>query len=199
MKNLTVADILPNEAYLRQRDQRLRAIIALKERRRVAVGDRISLAFENRETARHQIQEMCRVERITDPARVAEEVAVYNSLIPGDGELSATLFVEITDQAAIKPTLDRLIGLDRPGVLTLHIGEGRAIDAVWEAGHSEEGRIAAVQFVRFPLPPEARTAFLGGSRAALRIEHPAYRAFTVVPDVVAAELRGDLGDLDDEA
>jgi hypothetical protein len=139
MKKLSPADILPNDVYLRQREERVRAIITLKERRRVAVGDLVSLTFENRVTARHQIQEMCRVERITDPAMVAAEVEVYNSLIPGPGELSATLFIEIADSAAIKPTLDRLIGLDRPGVLTLHIGDSFSIDAVWEPATARPG------------------------------------------------------------
>ncbi len=193
MRKLTPADVLPTDAYLRVRQERLRAIIALKARRRVEVGGTLSLTFENRDTALHQVHEMCRVERITAPEKVAEEVAVYNTLIPDSGELSATLFVEIPDRDAIKPTLDRLIGLDRPGVLTFHVGDAHTLDAIWEEGHSEEGRIAAVQFVRFRFPEAARRAFLDGTRGALRVDHPAYRAFAVIPDEVAAELRGDLG------
>ena len=52
---------------------------------------------------------MCRVEGVRDPAGVAEELDVYNELVPGPGELSATLFIEITDAPQIRPELDRLL------------------------------------------------------------------------------------------
>ena len=42
-----------------------------------------------------QIEEMLRAEHITDETRIAEEIAVYNSLVPEPGQLSATLFIEI--------------------------------------------------------------------------------------------------------
>ena len=43
---------------------------------------------------------------------IAEEVAVYNELVPGPHELSATLMIEIPDRARIRPELDRLVGID---------------------------------------------------------------------------------------
>ena len=64
-------------------------MIALKDRRRISVGDHLTFLFENRETVLYQIQEMMRIERIVKPEEVAHEVATYNELIPGDGELSA--------------------------------------------------------------------------------------------------------------
>ena len=70
-------------------------IIEKKKRRRLAVGDKVSLVFENRDTVVFQIQEMLRAERITDLDKIREEIAVYNELIPNPGELSATLFLEI--------------------------------------------------------------------------------------------------------
>ena len=45
-------------------------VIALKRLRRVTVGEHLSFVFENRDTVLFQIQEMCRVERITDDARI---------------------------------------------------------------------------------------------------------------------------------
>jgi hypothetical protein len=80
------------------REDRRRRVIALKERRRVEVGPYLSFVFENRETLLFQIQEMCRAERIIDDARIQEEIDVYSALLPGPGELSATLFIEIADK-----------------------------------------------------------------------------------------------------
>ena len=51
-------------------------------------------------------------ERITDEARIQDELDVYNALLPRPGELSATLFIEITDKEQIQPVLEYHI-LDR--------------------------------------------------------------------------------------
>src|SRR6266705_4819830 len=53
----------------------------------------------------------------------------------------------------------------------------------FEAGHSDEerGKLSAVHFVRFALPPEARERFVT-SEVALVVEHPNARARTVLSD-----------------
>ena len=86
------------------------AIIEHKRERRVPVGDRVTLVFEDRETLRWQVLEMARVEQIRDRDALQRELDVYNELVPGEDELSATLFVEIPDLERIRPELDRLIG-----------------------------------------------------------------------------------------
>ena len=98
MKQLIQTDLLSMADYERQREQFRSQIIALKQRRRISVGPLITLVFENRETLRFQTQEMIRVERILEPHKVQEELDVYNVLMPGSGELSATLLIEITEQ-----------------------------------------------------------------------------------------------------
>ena len=69
------------------------------------LGGKVPLASSSR-TARRcwfQIQEMCRAERIADDAKVREEIDVYNALLPGPRELSATLFIEIPEDMALYP------------------------------------------------------------------------------------------------
>jgi hypothetical protein len=168
-----------------------RAVIALKARRRVAVGDRLSFLFENRETVLFQIQEMIRAERIVADDRVQEEIDVYNDLIPGPGELSATMMIEIEDRDAIQPILDGLLGIDSGEFVQLRIGD-HVVPGVFEAGHSREDRIAAVHFVRFPLPAAARRA-LAGAPAALVVAHPNYRARAELSADTRQELLADLG------
>jgi hypothetical protein len=157
MRPIAPDEILNLYDYEKVRDERRRAVIALKSERRVGVGRYLSFVFENRETVWFQIQEMIRAERIVDEGRIAEEVAVYNTLLPRPGELAATMFIEIGEPARIKPVLDTLLGIDVGGHVRLEVGP-HAIPGVFEAGHSDEelGKLSAVHFVRFALPPAPR-------------------------------------------
>jgi hypothetical protein len=105
MKKIILDDILGFSAYEKVRQEFRQDIIAKKRNRRVAVGDKVSLVFENRDTVIFQIQEMLRAERIADLDKVREEIAVYNELIPNAGELSATMFLEIEDQSHLREDL----------------------------------------------------------------------------------------------
>ena len=193
MQKLSVTDVLPLDEYLTVRDEMRARVRAERARRRISVGDRVSLHFENRDTVLFQIEEMIRVETIRDPGKLAEEVRVYNDLIAGDGELRATFFVEITDRARIKADLDSLIGLETEG-LAMRIGSER-VAAEFEPGHAREDRISAVHFVRFQLTPSQRRHIAAGDVAVeVEIDHPHYRARArLSPDTLAA-LAADLGE-----
>ncbi len=175
MQKVTLDEIVGLERYERIRNEFRRHIIDLKKNRRVTVGDLITFVFENHETVLFQIQEMLRVERITDLDKVRFEVDTYNELVPAEGELSATMLIEITQQERIRPELVRLIGIDK--AVSVHIGDRFRIPAVFEPGRSKEDNLSAVQYVRFPFPPEARTAFRDERQEAMIvIDHPNYQA-----------------------
>ncbi len=193
MKKLTVDVVLPLDDYLPVRDEMRTRVRRERALRRVPVGDRVSLHFENRDTVLFQIEEMVRVETIRDPEKLAEEVRIYNDLIADDGELRATFFVEITDRARIKSDLDSLIGLETQG-LSLLIGDER-IPAEFEPGHAREDRISAVHFVRFQLTPQQRRALAAGDApVAIEIDHPSYRARAELSAETRAALAADLGE-----
>src|SRR5581483_10099070 len=82
MRKLTTADLKSLDEYEKVRPILRRQIIELKEIRRVALGDNISIVFENFQTMQWQTQEMLRAERITSPEAIQEEVDTYNELIP---------------------------------------------------------------------------------------------------------------------
>ncbi|HEY3066090.1 MAG TPA: DUF3501 family protein [Methylomirabilota bacterium] len=192
MRPLEPGDVLPLDAYERARDDHRRRIIELKKRRRVDVGRYLSFVFENRDTVWFQVQEMCRAERIVDPQRVAEEVEVYNALLPRVGELAATMFIEIPDAIQIKPVLDKLLGIDTRDYVRLEVGPQIVVGA-FEHGHSDEerGKISAVHFVRFALPAAAWRAF-ATQEVALVVQHPNERARAVLDADTKRALAEDL-------
>jgi hypothetical protein len=189
MKKVILDDILGFSAYDKVREEFRQNIIAKKKNRRVAVGDKVSLVFENRDTVIFQIQEMLRAERIADLDKVREEIAVYNELIPNAGELSATMFLEIEDQSHLREDLLKFLGIDEAVALKVgsHVVPGR-----FEEGRSKEDKISAVQYVRFPFDAQAQSAFLGGAKAELVIEHPNYRASVTLAPEVQKSLAEDL-------
>jgi hypothetical protein len=189
MKKIVLDDILGFAAYEKVREDFRRRIIALKEARRVPVGDKVTLVFENRDTVIFQIQEMVRAERIADLDKIREEIEVYNQLIPEPGELSATLFLEITEQSHLREELLKFLGVDE--TVYLHAGS-HSIHARFEAGHSKEDKISAVQYVKFPFSEEARMAFIKGEEAAVVIDHPNYQARAVIDSKTRQSLVKDL-------
>ena len=194
MNPLTHTELIPHDEYERQRETYRQSIIDLKRRRRIGIGEKITLVFENRETLRFQVQEMIRVERIFDPQKVQEELDVYNALLPGIGELSATLLIELTDPETMKHWLDLFMGLDHGQKLGLRAGGDVAYGA-FEGGHSHETKISAVHFVRFR-PTSAMVQAIGDSaaRVALTVHHAGYNAEAEVPWSMRQEWLLDLGE-----
>jgi hypothetical protein len=191
MQRIRLDEVKNLYEYEKVREAVRREVIALKALRRIPVGDRLSFVFENRQTVLFQIQEMIRAERIVADARIQDEIDVYNDLIPGPGELSATLFIEIEDKERIKPELDRFMRIDEGRHVWLQVGREFAIAGEFEAGHSKEDKLAAVHFVRFAFPEPARRAFAREPVAQV-VEHPGYRARTELSEEARSALLEDL-------
>lgn len=192
MNRLTQSDVLSLADYETRRPTIRDEIIALKKRRRISVGPLVTLVFENRRTLRFQIQEMIRAERIVEPANVQDELDVYNALLPQPGELSATVMIEITDEGRMKELLDSFQNFDRPGTLAIRV-QDHAACAEFEAGHSKEGKISAVHFVRFQMPPACVQALKAAdARASITINHEHYVAEATVPFALREEWLKDL-------
>ena len=189
MNKVALKDIVGNAAYERVREESRQRIIELKRHRRVSVGDKVSLVFENRDTVIFQIQEMMRAEKISDLDKIREEIEVYNELIPVPGELSATLFLEIEDQTHLREELLKFLGIDE--AVYLKIGN-HSIHARFEEGRSKKDKISAVQYVKFPFSEAALEALFKGEKAELVIDHPNYQASTVIEPGTRQSLVEDL-------
>jgi Protein of unknown function (DUF3501) len=189
MKKVDLGDISGNAAYEKVREKSRQRIIELKRRRRISVGDQVTLVFENRDTVIFQIQEMMRAEKISDLDKIREEIEVYNELIPAPGELSATLFLEIEDQSHLREDLLKFLGIDE--AVYFKVGN-HSIHARFEEGRSKEDKISAVQYVRFPFPEPALQAFITGETAELVIDHPNYKARAPIEPGTRQSLMEDL-------
>jgi len=190
MRPITSADIRGPALYAGFRDDLRQRVIAHKRDRRILLGDRVSLVFEDRLTLIFQIEEMLRAEHISEPAKVQDEIDVYNALLPASDSLSATLFLELPPDADARVELGRLVGLDEHVVL--HIG-AHAIRAAFEPGRSDHDRISAVQYLRFPVDAAARAALdTPGTALVLEIDHPNYRQRSELTEATRASLAKDL-------
>lgn len=193
MKPLSRDELIPYADYEVQRSAFRDRLIELKRRRRISLGPRITLLFENRLTVQFQVQEMIRAERIVQPEKVQHELDVYNAQLPAEGELSATLFIEITGSDRIKEELDAFQGIDRGDTLAIRAG-GQTLYGLFEGGHSKEDKISAVHFLRFPLTAAFRNRLAAKEgELSLTIRHRHYRAEAAVPEALRQEWLADLG------
>ena len=182
-------DILGPKLYAPVREDFRKRVMDLKRHRRVSVGDRVTLVFENRDTLRFQIEEMARAESIVSDEGIQAEIDVYNSIMPDAGSLSATLFLEIPRDEDPKAALHRFIGIDEH--VTLVIGPHR-LRAAFEPGRQEADRISAVQYTRYALDDAARAALrTAGTPVAIEIDHPSYRHRQALSEEMRASLAAD--------
>jgi hypothetical protein len=193
MSKLTLSDISDLRAYERERDDFRRDVIALKRRRRVALGEFVTLLFENEMTIRFQIQEMARAEKIIDDEAIETELRIYNPLIPEPGQLCATLFIELTSKDALMRWLPCLVGIERS--VALRLSDGGLVRAVVDEDHEKqltrEETTASVHYVRWQLTREQVERFVAGP-VTLVANHAQYAFETPLSADTLAELATDL-------
>jgi hypothetical protein len=193
---LTVDDIVDLRAYERERAEFRQRIIDLKKTRRVTLGPILTILFENTETMRWQVQEMARAERMLRDEQIAHEVDTYNQLIPDAGELSGTLFLELTSDEALREWLPKLVGIEFHIAFALSDGSrvpGRPSDED-EERLTRDDTTAAVHYLRFRFTPEQLRAFAEGA-VRVTVDHPEYTYEVTLDDVQHAALAADLTDL----
>jgi len=192
---LVLGDIADLRAYGREREAFRAEVIALKRLRRVAIGPLVTVVLENRTTVRFQIQEMARAEKMVTDEQIEGELAVYNPLIPAPGELSMTMFIELTSETELREWLPRLVGVERSVLVRVGDGddehvEGALLDPDHERQLTRDNVTASVHYVRVVLP-EALRAGLVEHRVRLEIDHPEYRHATELGRETKASIAAD--------
>lgn len=192
-RKLTLADIADVRAYERERDQFRAAVMETKRKRRLSFGTIITMMFENRDTMLLQIQEMARVEKLATDDEIQVEIDTYNPMIPEPGQLTATVFLELTSDDQMREWLPKLVGIERSFVIVLPNGDRvRSITEEAHAGQlTREEATAAVHYIRFEFTPEQVDSFADGP-VRIEIEHPDYLEAVELSETTRRELLTDL-------
>ncbi len=157
----------------------------------MTLGEHLAVTFENRDSVLLQIQEMLRTERITSEPAIAHEITTYNDLVPGEDELSVTLWVQIPD----KPLRDRLLvelaGLEDTVRVDVD-GKSFEVKGPRPDGYMA-GRTTAVHYLKAKLTPEAAAAIKAKTaKVTLSVEHPGHPARVELERATIAKLAEDL-------
>ena len=191
---IAVAELWPLELYEERREAFRSRAMAERAVRRVAIGEHLTLLFENRLTIFYQIMEMLRSEKMIDQASRQHELDSYNPLISDAGNLRATLLVEYAERAERDAQLRVLHGLERQ--LWLGIGAGERSMAIANEDQTyqmDEGRTAAVHYLRYPLSAAMRRAADAGATICCGAEHPHYACDSgALPAATRRALQADL-------
>ena len=196
MTPLRREDLYDLQAYAAERPAFRARVLAHKRLRRLTLGAHASLLFEDRLTVQYQVQEMLRIEGITDAAGIQDELNAYAALIPAGSDLRATLLLEYADTDACAAALARLGGIAR-GVHLEIAGMGRAItftddDAAATAGGTQSAaKAAAVHALRFAFDPAQIAALRAGAALAVVCDDPRMPARAEVPAGMQAALLQD--------
>jgi hypothetical protein len=181
------------EAYSRGRKEFRAKVMAHKRNRKVALGDHVTLIFEDELTIRYQVQEMLRAERIFEEEGINGELEAYNPLIPDGRNFKATMMIEYPDVDERKVALAQLKGIeDRTWVQVEGSPRVFAI-ADEDLERENEEKTSSVHFLRFELTEEMAKALKYGVGLSIGIDHPAYQAaLDPVPLNIRNALAADL-------
>lgn len=194
MKRIQRDQVLPHGQWDAVRPVLRPLFIIEKERRRLHVGEHLTLLFENAQSVWYQVEEMLRVERIADPDLVQHEIDTYNELVPGAGELSATMLIEYAEAAERDAALKELVGLERH--VWFRIGE-RRVEAQFDAAQIGDDAVSAVQFVRFAVggrSGERLVELAAAGSVAIEVDHPHLCVRAPIGAELARALATDLGE-----
>jgi hypothetical protein len=190
VRKLTHADIKDLREYEREREGFRAEVIATKKKRRIPLGDLMTIVFENATTMRFQIQEMARAERMLRDEEIAHEIETYNELVPNEGELVGTLFIEITDIDALREWLPRLTRVQEHIAIEIGGTQVPAEEVDADRLTREETITSTVHYLRFRFTDAQRAAFRDGP-VAIVVQHANYQARTDLNDEQRDELLGD--------
>ncbi len=155
MLPLTVDDLLPLEEYVGRRREYFDSHRRYIDRyRRVRIGPRLTLIFENRQTLWFRVQEIVRIARLSQIGEVQQELNLYNRLLPGRNLLQAALLIEVPDEAQLLKELANWQNLEGAH-LSLRLGRETCPSHLVTC-RPEDRCVGTSHWVQFHLPPGAR-------------------------------------------
>jgi hypothetical protein len=184
--------LLTLEAYAKVRKTMRAEAIAHRKLRSVALGEHVTLQFEDEHTIRRQIQEMLHIEKIFDEEGIQSEIDAYGPLVPDGSNWKATMLIEYPDPHERKRELARLIGVEDRVFVEI---EGHArVYAIADEDLDRENdeKTSSVHFVRFEFEARQREAIRAGAAVKLGCDHRNYPSHVQIAPETLAALAGDL-------
>ena len=173
-REIQKSDIMPLDAYIKDRKELRKNIVNFKKNRRVALGPYATFYFESYETMLAQVQEMLYIEKGGDE-QLHDELIAYNPLIPNGKELTATLMFEIDNPISRAAFLGKVGGIEEMVFMKIN---GETVKAVPEEDvdrTSAEGKASSVQFIHFNFTDEQIQKFKSSDvNIELGVDHREY-------------------------
>jgi hypothetical protein len=189
MSKIEINTLWSLEDYSKIRKDFRQDVMQHKKNRRIALGDNLSLIFEDEKTIRYQVQEILRVEKTFESESIQDELSVYNPLIPDGKNFKCTMMIEYSDPEIRKARLRDLKGIETKVWVKV---EGR--ERIWSIADEDlerenDEKTSAVHFLRFELDEEMVKALKYGVSLSVGVDHPEY---SVSIDPLAIEIRSSL-------
>ena len=190
-REIQKSDIMPLDAYIKDRKELRKNIVNFKKNRRVALGPYATFYFESYETMLAQVQEMLYIEKGGDE-QLHDELIAYNPLIPNGKELTATLMFEIDNPISRAAFLGKVGGIEEMVFMKIN---GETVKGVPEEDvdrTSAEGKASSVQFIHFNFTDEQIQKFKSSNvDIELGMNHKEYSHTTRLSKENIASLSGD--------
>ncbi len=190
-REIQKSDIMPLDAYIKDRKELRKNIVNFKKNRRVALGPYATFYFESYETMLAQVQEMLYIEKGGDE-QLHDELIAYNPLIPNGKELTATLMFEIDNPISRAAFLGKVGGIEEMVFMKIN---GETVKAVPEEDvdrTSAEGKASSVQFIHFNFTDEQIQKFKSSDvNIELGVDHREYSHTTKLSKENIASLSAD--------
>ena len=190
-REIQKSDIMPLDAYIKDRKELRKNIVNFKKNRRVALGPYATFYFESYETMLAQVQEMLYIEKGGDE-QLHDELIAYNPLIPNGKELTATLMFEIDNPISRAAFLGKVGGIEEMVFMKIN---GETVKAVPEEDvdrTSAEGKASSVQFIHFNFTDEQIQKFKSSDvNIEIGMDHKEYSHTTKLSKENIASLSED--------
>ncbi len=185
---ITAGEIIPPSEYGRQRDTTNHRIIELEKKRRLSTKT-FSYLFEHRDIILNQINEMVFLENVRDNEEIEHLIDTYSDLMPSNGVLSVSMFIEISDQEQLLREMPRLSGIEQSVYLVFDDSELRATP---EEGRSTEVLESTLQYLKFIFNRDLLSKFLKSRNAFIETRKTGYQETARIPEELLETLKNEL-------
>jgi hypothetical protein len=186
---LHTAEVVPQRLYEQARPSYLRDILEVRRRRRIEIGEHVSISFESRDTVLFQLHEVLRANGSWRPEHVAQAVGDLQHLVPDGETLTATFMLHGGPRPWGRALCERLLA-EPHKVVRLRVGD-RYVGARQVSPPSHPW--CPVHYLSFPIGADSAEGLCDShvpARLSMRDPHGSYAISLTT--ATRLELAGDL-------